>query len=249
MNGKRSFRGLLRYQHYANLSPIMRPESSSSPLSSFCPAPTHSTSYFLSFEGIEGAGKTTQVEKLQKYLHSLEKQVTLFREPGGTEFGEGLRKSILNCKVPLAPIAEAYLFASSRAQLLQQKILPLLKRPDQAVIVDRYYDSSVAYQGFGRELGAETIALIHQSSPLHYMPHLTFYLHIPFQVSFSRMTNRGQTKDYFESQEELFFQKMAQGFDWCAQNYPHRVVRIEGNQSVDLVYKDVINTFRERWGG
>ena len=136
----------------------------------FTTAPAHPTSYFISFEGIEGAGKTTQAKRLQAYLSSLNKQVTLFREPGGTKFGEGLRQSILQCQEPLAAVAEAYLFASSRAQLLHQEILPQLQRPNQVVLLDRYYDSSVAYQGFGRNLGPETIAQIHQRPPLHYMP-------------------------------------------------------------------------------
>ena len=212
-------------------------------------APAHSSSFFLSFEGLEGAGKTTQVQKLKDYLISLGKQVRTFREPGGTVFGEGLRGLILQCKSPLPPIAEAYLFASSRAQLLDEKILPLLSRPDQVVIVDRYYDSSIAYQGFGRELGPQNIACIHQTPPLLYMPHLTFYLDIPCELSFARIKERGKSKDYFESENILFFQRISSGFNWCAQNYPHRMRRIQGNRSLDAVSKDVIDLLKEKLNG
>lgn len=212
----------------------------------FALAPVHPSSYFLSLEGIEGAGKTTQGQKLQRYLTSLGKEVSIFREPGGTAFGEGLRHSILQCQKVLAPIAEAYLFASSRAQLLNEEILPRLTRPNQVVIVDRYYDSSVAYQGFGRELGPESIAWIHQRPPLHYMPHLTFYLDIPCQLSFSRMENRGKAKDYFESEKGQFFAKISSGFDWCTQHYAHRVKRICGDRPIPTVSREIINLIEEK---
>ena len=211
--------------------------------------PTHPTSCFLSLEGIEAAGKSAQGEELKKYLSSRGKEVSLFREPGGTPFGEGLRKSVLEGQNPLAPIAEAYLFASSRAQLLQQEILPRLQRPQQVVIVDRYYDSSVAYQGFARGLGPETIAQIHGHPPLHYMPHLTLYLHISVELSVARLDQRGRPKDYFESQGEPFFKKMAEGYDWCMQHYPDRVVRIDGEQSMDAVARDMADAFEQRFEG
>ena len=210
-------------------------------------APAHSSSFFLSFEGLEGAGKTTQAQKIQDYLISLGKEVSVFREPGGTAFGEALRDSILHRKSPLAPIAEAYLFASSRAQLLDEEILPRLSSPNQVVMVDRYYDSSIAYQGFGRELGPKTIALIHRFSPLHYMPHLTFYLDISCELSFSRMEEEGKVRDYFESQNILFFQRISSGFNWCVEHYSHRVKRIQGNRPLDAVTGDIIELLKKKF--
>lgn len=102
-------------------------------------------SLLLSFEGIEGSGKSTQIKKLSEYLSSQGKKVYCFREPGGTTFGEKLRSAILNSETSIDPIAEAHLFASARAQLLAQEILPKLKQDNTVIILDRYIDSSIAY--------------------------------------------------------------------------------------------------------
>ena len=117
------------------------------------------------------------------------------------------------------------------------------------MVLDRYYDSSVAYQGFGRGLGPETIAQIHHIPPLHYMPQLTFYLDIPYQLSLSRIEQRGQAKDYFESQGVDFFRRMAQGFDWCAQHYPQRVVRVAAQEKVETIAATIAHIVKERLHG
>ena len=212
----------------------------------FCPAPSHPTSCLISLEGLEGAGKTTQSQKLQQLLTARGREVTLLREPGGTAFGEHLRHSILHSPTPLEPIAEAYLFASSRAQLLREHLLPQLAKPHQAVIVDRYYDSSVAYQGFGLELGAETIEAIHHTYPLHYLPHITFYLDIPLAMSSSRLQVRGKKKDYFESLSPAFFARVAKGFNWCAKHYPQRVIRIPGDDSAHTIAEKIAHTLQQK---
>ncbi|MCY4643544.1 MAG: dTMP kinase [Bacteriovoracales bacterium] len=219
------------------------------PLTPFTPAPAHPTSLFVSFEGVEGAGKSTQSEKLKRAMEEAGMEVSVFREPGGTPFGEGLRASILKCTNDLSPLAEAYLFASSRAQLLHQEILPRLQRPKQMVIVDRYYDSSVAYQGLGQGLGPHLIAHIHGRPPLHSMPHLTFYLDTPLELGLSRMEERGQIKDYFESREKTFFEKIVCGFDWCARHYPERIVKIQGDREIQDVGQEIQRLCRDRLHG
>jgi dTMP kinase len=108
-------------------------------------------SYLVTFEGIEGSGKSTQIELFKKLLITQNLQVIQLREPGSTEFGEKLREVILNQKQPVSPIAEALLFSTARAELIHQKITPLLEQENTVVLLDRYIDSTYAYQGTPRE--------------------------------------------------------------------------------------------------
>lgn len=208
-------------------------------------APAFPGSFFLSFEGIEGAGKSTQIVSAKEYLESQGFRVLILREPGGTPFGEKLRQAILNSKSELEPISEAYLFASSRAQLLTEVTLKELNTPGTVIIYDRYLDSSIAYQGIARGLGVETILNIHNVFPLNLMPHKTFYLKISPETSFGRQNVRNAPKDYFESRGQDFYEKLVSGYDICTELFPDRVSVIDGNRGLDEVFesiKDEINT-------
>ena len=110
-------------------------------------------SFLISFEGIESSGKSSQIERVREFLQARGFSVHCLREPGGTTFGEQLRKAILQSKEKLDPLAELYLFASSRAQLLRQETLPKLKKPNTVVIYDRFVDSTLAYQGHAGGVG------------------------------------------------------------------------------------------------
>jgi dTMP kinase len=189
-------------------------------------------SRLFSFEGIEGSGKSTQIQILKDYLISNGYKVLVLREPGGTSFGEGLRSAILNSDTPLAPISEAYLFASSRAQLIQEKIIPFLENDKHIVILDRYIDSSMAYQGNARGLGMNTILNIHTIAPLNIMPNKTFYLSISMEESMKRQEARGDKKDYFEKENQEFYQKLIQGYEDCANTFTDRIIRIDASQQV-----------------
>ena len=176
-------------------------------LASFTP-PATQDSFFISFEGIEGAGKSTIIKKVVEFLCAHGYRFVACREPGGTIFGENLRKSILESKNPIHPIAEAMLFASSRAQLLTEIILKELKTPKTVVLCDRYVDSSLAYQGIARGLGIETILDIHKHFPLCTMPHRTYYISISLETSLYRQQKRNAAKDYFEAEKEEFYKKL-----------------------------------------
>lgn len=201
--------------------------------------PSSPSSYFLSFEGIEGSGKSTQLKNLKSYLEGLEYRVIILREPGGTAFGEKLRGAILASEEALHPIAEAYLFASSRAQLLNQVILKELSIKKTVVICDRYIDSSIAYQGHARGLGTETILKIHELPPLNSLPHQTYYLDIDLQTSFERQKARGNEKDYFESESKKFYQKLIQGFQEASRIFPDRIKVINGHLEEERVSADI----------
>lgn len=181
---------------------------------------------FLSLEGIEGSGKSTQIKNIEHYLQGRGKRVLTLREPGGTLFGEKLRDAILQSDVPLHPLAECHLFLASRAQLLKEKILPFLQEKNSVVILDRYIDSTLAYQGKARGLGYETILTLHQFDPLNLLPHRTYFLDISLETSMERQNARGNKKDYFESEKMDFYTKLMAGYREVAEMFPERILKI-----------------------
>lgn len=201
--------------------------------------PAFPGSYFVSFEGIEGAGKSTQIKNIINYLESKDFRVLLLREPGGTIFGEKLRKAILETSTDLHPLAEAHLFASARAQLIHEIILKEMATPGTIIISDRYLDSSLAYQGKARGLGFDTILKIHQHFPLSLVPHLTLYFRIDLETSMSRQKMRNAPKDYFESQGNDFYQKLIEGYDKAHELFPSRIKAIDAIQSEEKVSEEV----------
>lgn len=200
-------------------------------------------SYLISFEGIEGSGKSTQIKSLQTELENEGFTVKLVREPGGTEFGEKLREAMLQSRVKIDPLAQAYLFASCRAQLLTEVTLPFLSKKKHVVIYDRYIDSSIAYQGVAGGLGTDLVLTIHQAAPLHNFPHLTFYLDIPLALSFERQAKRNQTKDYFESKDRAFYQNLIDGYEEAIKLFPERIKRIDASKSEQEVTGLVLAAF------
>ncbi|MBF0313686.1 MAG: dTMP kinase [Oligoflexia bacterium] len=214
-------------------------------LKKFCSPPTGRDSYFISFEGIEGAGKSTQVKHFASWLTIEGFQATVFREPGGTLFGEKLREAVLQQKSRLHPLAEACLFASARSQLLYEKILPLLQQERQVVILDRYIDSSIAYQGVARALGVETVLKLHSFLPLTYLPHLTFYLRILPEVSEERQLKRANSKDYFEREGKAFYQGLYHGMEECVRLFPDRVHAIASESDEESVFKKIKDEWKK----
>lgn len=190
---------------------------------------------FISFEGIEGSGKTTQIKSLEAELKSKNKRVLLLREPGGTVFGEKLREAILQSATPIHPLAECHLFLASRAQLIKEKILPFLLQPDSVVILDRFMDSTLAYQGMARGLGMETILTLHQFNPLNLLPHRTYFLDIDLKTSLERQNKRGQVKDYFESEQEEFYLRLIEGYRSLPALFPDRILTIDAGQDEENV--------------
>ncbi|MCK6595491.1 MAG: dTMP kinase [Bacteriovoracaceae bacterium] len=207
-------------------------------------SPEFPGSFFISFEGIEGAGKSTQIARLKDYLEKKNFRVLILREPGGTFFGERLREAILNAKTELHPLAEAHLFASSRTQLLSEVTLKELNIPNTVVIYDRYIDSSLAYQGVARGLGAREILEIHGQFPLTLVPHLTFYLKISPETSEKRQKMRNAPKDYFESRGMKFYESLVEGYDLASSLFKERILTLNAEQTLDnveLEIQDAIN--------
>jgi len=197
--------------------------------------PSDTQGLFLSLEGIEGSGKSTQINFIKQFFEERDYQVLCLREPGGTRFGEKLREAILESNSPLHPLAEAHLFVSSRAQLLHEKILPFLNTPKSVVILDRYIDSSLAYQGNARGLGYETILKLHESAPLNILPHRTYFLDISLETSMKRQEARGNVKDYFESEKKDFYEALVKGYQDMAGLFDKRIKTIDGTHRPEII--------------
>jgi dTMP kinase len=197
-------------------------------------------SLFLSLEGIEGSGKTTQIKEIESFAKSKGLRVLTLREPGGTIFGEKLREAILQSESPLHPLAECHLFLASRAQLLKEKILPFLLRPGSVVILDRYIDSTLAYQGKARALGYETVLTLHQHDPLNLLPHRTYFLDISLETSMERQKARGNQKDYFEAQKQEFYQNLIDGYRELSEIFSKRILKINAESTPGEVTKLII---------
>lgn len=198
-------------------------------------------SLFLSLEGIEGSGKSTQIKEIESFVKTKGMRVITLREPGGTVFGEKLREAILHSQTALHPLAECHLFLASRAQLLNEKILPFLLEPGSVVILDRYIDSTLAYQGKARGLGYETILTLHQHDPLNLLPHRTYFLDIGLETSMDRQNTRGNKKDYFESQKQEFYQNLLEGYREVAGMFPQRILKIDAEKTPVEVTKAIIS--------
>lgn len=201
-------------------------------LKSLYRSPVTPGSTFISLEGIEGSGKSTQIKEIELWAQKKGLRVLSLREPGGTLFGERLRKAILESETPLHPLAECHLFLASRAQLLNEKILPFLLEPGSLVILDRYIDSTLSYQGKARKLGYETILTLHQHDPLNLLPHRTYFLDIGLKTSMERQRARGQQKDYFEQEKSHFYQELLDGYRELSGLFSDRILKINAEKDV-----------------
>ena len=199
---------------------------------------------FITFEGIEGCGKSTQIERLAKRLADAGREITSLREPGGTPIGEAIREVVKHPPgdAPISPDAELLLMNASRAQLVQQAIRPALAR-GAVVLCDRFYDSSLAYQGYGRELD---LAKVRQAIDLavgETKPNLTLLLDIPLAVSQARVGGRqqstGEGQDQFDQSGDAFFERVYAGFHALAKGEPERYRVIDGTQSPEAVAEAV----------
>jgi dTMP kinase len=180
---------------------------------------------FISFEGVDGSGKTTQVELLAAQLRSQGREVVATREPGGTDLGERIRDMILHGD-EMAPWAEASLFAAARAQLVDEVIRPALARGAD-VLCDRYIDSSLAYQGIGRGLGVERVLELNQLATAGLLPDRTFVLLVPLEEATRR---RGSDSDRLERAGFEFVEFVDRAYQDLAQVFPARIVCADGTQ-------------------
>jgi dTMP kinase len=208
----------------------------------------------ITFEGTEGSGKSTQIERLARRIRESGRVVRTVREPGGTTIGEEIRHTLKHSEGNRAMTAEAELLLinASRAQLVREVIEPALKA-GEVVICDRFGDSSLAYQGYGRGLDLGMVRQVIAFAVGGRRPDLTLLLEIPLEVSEARRMERladglgrGHVRDRFEEQDRGFFERVERGYDAIAREDPVRVRRIDGTRSAEevseLVWKEVAGT-------
>lgn len=198
--------------------------------------------FFITFEGIDGSGKSTQIDLLNKWLLEQDYEVVTTREPGGTNIGEKIREIILDpSHKEMDDITEAYLYASSRAQLVREVILPSVAS-GKIVICDRFLDSSIAYQGYGREMGNK-VKLINSVAVGSCIPDLTFYLRVEPDDGQGRINDRAL--DRIELQDAKFRHRTFDGYENIASEDNRRVAIINGNDSIENIHKHVVNKVRD----
>ena len=198
---------------------------------------------FISFEGIEGSGKSTQIELLESSLKDLGHDVKKLREPGTTVLGERIREIFLeDTDETIDPITEAFLLYASRKHL-DQNILRESLDKGFIVIADRYADATKAYQCFGKGLNIDFINYVHESSEL-LTPDLTFYMDISAEKSKERISEREM--DRMESEPLEFFEKVRQGYLEIAKKNPHRVICLDANKRIEELKTEIINKTLEK---
>jgi dTMP kinase len=186
---------------------------------------------FVSLEGIDGSGKTTQAKRLAEALSD---DAVLVREPGGTDAAERVRELLVNPEVELEPLPELLLFCAARAQLVAEVIRPALER-GRDVVADRFSDSSIAYQGAGRGLGTAKVEAIVEEATGGLEPDLTILLRISPELA----VKRSGGGDRFESEGIEFQRAIARAYDEIAARHPDRVVVIDGEQDMEAVTAEV----------
>lgn len=214
--------------------------------------------FFITFEGLDGAGKTTQLRRLEATLESEGHQVVTLRQPGGTQLGDRIRGVLLDSRSEaelgeIAPAAEMALMFADRAQSLHQIILPALDRGD-IVLCDRYTDSSEAYQGAGRGLGAERVLAMHRAACDNVQPDLTLLLLPPLDSSLARARRRndrhvrqhGTDENRFEREGDAFYSRVYEQYRAIAERDPKRVVLLDQPGNIEQIGARILAVVHER---
>lgn len=203
---------------------------------------------FITFEGLDNSGKTTVIKKLVEYLkeRKIEKNFLVTREPGGTGIKEAefIREFVLSPKYEIDPMSEALLYLVSRKIHLTKIIEPALKS-GKIVICDRFIDSSLAYQGSGRELGVEKIRELNSIVTDKMKPDITFFIKISPELSIKRLLKQKKKLDRLENNGLEFYQKVSNGYDEIINKERERFIIINGNLNINEVSKKVIEEFKK----
>ncbi|WP_138275760.1 dTMP kinase [Rhodoluna limnophila] len=194
--------------------------------------------WFISFEGIDGVGKSTQADLLEQHLRDLGHEIVRTFEPGGTELGQEIRHLLLHRKGDVAPRAEALLYAADRAHHVATKVRPALEA-GQVVITDRYLDSSVAYQGAGRDLKSQQVRDLSLFATDGLLPNLTILLDLDASAAGQRRNQTGQEPDRLEREKIEFFEAVRQSFLDLAAAEPERFFVVDASQTVEQMQTSI----------
>ncbi len=203
---------------------------------------------FISFEGSEGCGKSTQIRRFVEWLREGGREAIVTREPGGTLVGERIRHLLQHdpAAEALSPESELLLFAASRAQLVREVVLPALAA-GKWVVADRFFDSTTVYQGVGRGLGTEAVRSINEFAVGAAVPDLTFLLDLDAATGHARaVAASGERRDRMEDQPLAFFEAVRRGYLDLAAAEPDRIAVIDASATVDEVFASLVRAFEER---
>ena len=198
---------------------------------------------FISFEGVDGVGKTTQINLFLEKLEKLNFDYQLYREPGGTSLSERIREILLNNNNNISSITETLLFLSARSDLVDKNIIPLVKKDKSFIICDRFFDSTLAYQSYGRGINMDLVKIITDEILQNYIPSTTFLLDCDINLSLSRLNS----KDRMESSGLEFLNKVKEGFLELALLDKNRYVIIDANNSISDIEESIWEHFSKRY--
>lgn len=197
----------------------------------------------ITFEGIDGCGKTTQLQLLKERLIKENIPVSDFREPGGTEVSEFIRRLLLDPEIEMHPVTELLLFSAARSQLISEKVKPELKA-GHVVLLDRFFDSTTAYQGYGRRsLQIDAIQNLNNIASHQLVPDITFYMKISLEGAEKRRSHL--QKDRMENSGTSFFEEVIRGFDQLAQT-EKRIIILDATQNKQHVHQIIWDHVRNR---
>jgi len=201
---------------------------------------------FITFEGVEGAGKSTQMKRVADYYAEEGHVVESYREPGGTQLGESLRTLILDdTHIPMGAAAETLLLMAGRRELIESRIRPSLEA-GRTVLCDRFIDSTIAYQGYGRGLGEEWVRRLFEIACGGFYPHATLLLDLPVAEGLRRLDR--PAVDRFEREQTAFHERVRSGFLALAEAEPERVRRIPARGTADDVFHRILQCLRQHFG-
>lgn len=208
---------------------------------------TTSSGFLLSFEGSEGCGKSTQIRLLADHLKATGQKMEVMREPGGTEVGEEIRHLLQHAKAghTITPETELLLFAASRAQIVRERVRPLLAS-GVFVILDRFLDSTSVYQGIARGLPAPSVQAINAFAVGGTLPHLTVLLDLDTETAWQRIHATGRELDRMESQPREFYEKVRQGYLALARAEPERIAVVDAGRAPEIVHADILKLVETR---
>lgn len=201
---------------------------------------------FITMEGPDGSGKTTQIDLLKKYLGSRGYDILIAREPGGTAIGEVIREVILNpANKEMSHMTELLLYAAARAQLVNQVIEPALL-DGKAVICDRFVESSAVYQGIGRGLGVDTVYEVNNYALGDVRPKLTIFMDLDAEDGIKRKRKQAEL-DRMELEDMTFHKRVVEGYRMLAKLYPERIVSIDAMLSIEEIHSQIVKEVEKRF--
>jgi dTMP kinase len=200
---------------------------------------------FISFEGVDGSGKSTQAQLLLNRLKSEGYDAVLYREPGGTELSERVRELLLSPELHVTPFAELLLFSAARAQLVAEGIRPALES-GKVILCDRFFDSTVVYQGGGRDLGElDWLRDFNVRVTDGLAPGRTFLVEVDAATAALRRRSRAPAgEDRMEAAGDAFYERVAAAYDRLARAEPARIVRVDGTQPIEIIHEQIWNDVR-----